>query len=101
MLFHITLTHTADNCPGYNQQMIPDLIAAIDNLDNLSSQFGVKIHFMLDGLPEHVGYALLEAEDPSSVAFFISSIPMKQDFKMTAVEHSKDVAAKAKAAGFA
>ncbi len=96
MLFHVTMTHTMDNCPGYNQERFPELLAGFDRLDAAARELNVKIHFFVDGLPEHVAYALLEADNPSSVAFFVSQIPIRQDFKLTAVEHVGDIVEKAR-----
>jgi len=96
MLFHLSMTHRVEDCPGYNQKTIPGLITAVEQLDKTAQQFHVKVHFWLDGLPEHVMYALLEANDPSSIAFFMASFPLRQDVKITPVERMQDVAAKAK-----
>ena len=30
MLFHITATHTEDNCPGYNRELMPPMLDAIE-----------------------------------------------------------------------
>ena len=54
MLFHITATHTADNCPGYNRELMPALIEAIEKSDAVASELGIKVHFMVNAAPEHV-----------------------------------------------
>ena len=51
---------------------------------------------MVNAAPEHVSYALLEADDPYSVALFSTTIPFKQDFKVTAVEHQHVISQRAK-----
>ena len=68
MLFHITATHTADNCPGYNRELMPAPVEAIENSDALASELGIKVHFMVNAAPEHVIYALVETEDSSRIA---------------------------------
>jgi len=98
MLFHITMTHSVEGCPGYNREKFPKLIAAWERKDELAKQFNVKVHFMLNGLPEHVEYALLEADNPLAVAnFLMQVIPVRHDFKVTAVQHTQDVATAIKA----
>lgn len=98
MLFHATMTHTPENCPGYNPDITPKIIAASENLDTLCKQFNVKLHFLVIGLPEHVEFALLEAESPVSVANFLTqAIPYRSDFKVTAVQHMDDVVTAIKA----
>ena len=32
MLFHITMTHTEDNCEIYNREMLPEVLEASENL---------------------------------------------------------------------
>ena len=68
MLFHITATHTEDNCPGYNRELMPGMVEAIENSDAVASELGIKVHFMVNGAPEHVTYALVEADDSSRLA---------------------------------
>lgn len=96
MLFHVTATHSPDDCPGYNREDMPQIIAAIENAENVAKELGVKIHFLVNGAPEHVVFLLLEADSPASIAMFANSFPLKQDFDVTAVVHEKDMVAMAK-----
>ena len=96
MLFHITATHTADNCPGYNRELMPALVEAIENSDALASELGIKVHFMVNAAPEHVIYALVETEDSSRIALWTSSFPIKQDFKVSPVRGEAELAAMAR-----
>ncbi len=62
--------------------------------NNLTSRYT----YIVSGLPEHVDYALLEAERPFAVANFLSqALPYRHDFKVTAVEHHQDLVAGIKA----
>ncbi len=98
MLFHVTMTHSVEDCPGYNRERMPEYLTAIDKLDEISKQFNVKVHFILAGLPEHLEYALLEANSPTDLSNFLTeALPWRHDYKVTAVEHLADVAAKMKA----
>jgi hypothetical protein len=87
MLFHITITHTADNCPGFNPDLAAKSMEVAKKIPEMAQQLNIKIHFMVSGMPEHVEYALLEAPGPVELAMFCSQYPYKVDFKVTAVEH--------------
>ena len=58
---------------------------------------GVKAHFALNGAPEHVYYALLEADSPFVMARWVDQFPVRQDFKETPVVHMQEVAESIKA----
>ena len=64
MLFHLTMTHTVDECPGYNPDKMPELLAALENMDALGKEMNVKAHFVVNGAPEHVAYASLRPTAP-------------------------------------
>lgn len=84
------MPHTSDDSPGYYLDKMPELNAASDNIDKIAEELNVKVHFYLDGAPEHVSYILLDAESLISVVGFVNATPFKQDFKVTAVSHLKD-----------
>ncbi len=85
MLFHIFMTHKEDNCPAYHTELMPDLIASLENLEALGKELGVKAHTLLWGAPAHVAFAVLEADNVGAVARYLNSIPLKQDFEITPV----------------
>jgi hypothetical protein len=87
MLFHITITHTADNCPGFNPDIAAKSMEVGEKIPQMAEELNIKVHFMVSGLPEHIEYALLEAPGPMELAMFLSQYPYKVDFKVTAVEH--------------
>ncbi len=97
MLFHVTMTHTHEDCPGYNPEKMPEMLAAFERHDKIAEELNVKVHFIVDGAPEHVAYALLEAESLSSVIGYVTSFPYRQSFKVTAVQHLRDLVEFAKA----
>ncbi len=98
MLFHLTLTHTADNCPGYwPPEKQAELYAGTDKIMEAAKELNVKVHFLLSGTPEHVIYALLEADNILAVSNFVSGVPILQDTKVTPVQHLQDFIAEAKA----
>ncbi len=97
MLFHVTMTHTEDNCPGYHVEQMPQAVDAMDKLPSVAEQLGVKIRSLLWGAPEHVAYAVVEADSLSAVAQFVNSVPIPQSFKVTPVEEIEEVVKMAKA----
>ena len=98
MLFHITMTHTEDNCPIYQREMMPDVLASFENLDDLGEKLNVKVHYFTMCGPTHVAFVLLEAENLSAVSRFVFSVAMKQQISIVPVEHLGDTLAMARAA---
>ena len=96
MLFHVTATHTTGNCPGYHREKMPAVVTALENLEATAKELGVKAHFLVSGAPEHVTFALLEADSPAAVTRFLTTIPFEQDFKVTAVQPEEELLAMAK-----
>ena len=95
MLFHVTATHTPDDCPGYNRDKLPELLEASKGMPAKAQELGIKVLFNVNAAPEHVSYLLLEADDPFSVALLMTETPFKQDFKVNAVDHQQAVQQKA------
>ena len=91
MLFHVTATHTPDDCPGYNRDKLPELLEASKRIPAKAKELNIKVLFNVNGAPDHVSYLLLEADDPYSIALLVTETPFKQDFKVTAVEHQQVV----------
>ena len=87
------MTHTENNCLGYNPEIRAETVAAADGLQELSKELGVKVHFLVTGAPEHVAFALLEADSLGAISRFVTSIPMPQDFRVAPVEHLTDTVA--------
>ena len=63
MLVHVTMTHTPDNCPAYHAEIMPAMIDSMEKLEELSKELRVKAHALLWGAPDHVAYAVLEADN--------------------------------------
>lgn len=72
MLFHVTITHEAADCPGFNPQLIPRAIESLQNLDTLAETFGVKVHGLYNALPDHVEYLVCESDSPAALAIFLA-----------------------------
>jgi hypothetical protein len=98
MLVHVTMTHTADNCPAYHTERMPEVIASMENLEEVGKKLNVKAHSLLWGAPDHVAFAVLEADSLVAIGRYLNSIAILQDFKITPVEHVSDVVELGKAA---
>ena|SRR5260221_4851752 len=91
MLYHVTMTHTEDNCPAYNREQQVAFMAAADKLDSLAKELNVKVLQLLWGAPEHVAFAVVEADSLGAIARLVFSLPFRQEFKVTPVQHLQDV----------
>jgi hypothetical protein len=91
MLVHVTMTHTPDHCPAYHAEMMPAMIDSMEKLEELGKDLRVKAHALLWGAPDHVAYAILEAEDIGAIARYLSSIAIVQEFKITPVQNLSDI----------
>jgi hypothetical protein len=98
MLFHITMTHTEDNCAVYHREIMPGVLEAFENLEALGEELNVKLHYFTMCAPDHVAYVLLEADALSAVSRYVFSIPMQQKITIVPVEHLQDTIAMARAA---
>ena len=96
MLFHVTATHTTENCPVYHRERMPAIVAADENLETHAKELNVKIHSLLSGAPEHIGFLVLEADSPAAIARLLGDVPHVQDFKVTAVMPNQEWMAMAK-----
>ena len=96
MLFHVTLSHTVENCPIYQKEMFPKLIVAAEGLEGLAKELNVKIHFFTLSAPEHIYFALLEADTLSAISSLVMSLPLRQQVKIVPVAHWLDGIAMAK-----
>ena len=98
MLFHVTMTHTEDNCSMYHREMMPAVLEAFENLESLGKELNVKLHYFTWCAPAHVAYVLLEADALSAASRYLFSIPMPAKIDIVPVEHLRDTIAMARAA---
>ena len=98
MLFHVTMTHTADTCPAYHSEMVPAFITSMDKLEALAKELNVQVHALLWGAPDHVAFAVLEGDSLQAIARYLNSIAIPQAFTITPVQNVSDVVGFAKAA---
>jgi hypothetical protein len=93
MLFHVTMTHSADNCPSYHTERMPKVLASLEKLEEVGKALNVKTHALLWGAPGHMAFAVLEADSLSAIGPYLNSIAIVQDFEITPVQSVSDVVA--------
>jgi hypothetical protein len=98
MLFHVTMTHTEDNCPVYEVEKMPAVLESFENLEALGEELGIQLHYFTWCGPAHRAFVLVEADSLSAVSRYLFSIPMKHDMAVVPVEHLDDTVAMARAA---
>jgi hypothetical protein len=91
MLFHVTMTQTADNCPAYHTEKFPEVLASLEGLEKAGRELNVKAHSLPWGAPAHVAFAVLEADNLVSLGRYLNSIAITQDYEITPVQHVSDV----------
>jgi hypothetical protein len=91
MLVHVTMTHSADDCPAYHPDRMPAVLASLEGLEQIGKELNVKAHVLRWGAPDHVSFAVLEADSLTAIGRFLNSIAIVQDFEITPVEHVSDV----------
>jgi muconolactone delta-isomerase len=91
MLFHVTMTHSPENCPG---DLPPDemkkFFTEAEKMNDAAKQRNIDIQFMVSGVG-HTMYALIEADNFISLNSFFASMPFKQDLQIEPVGHVEDI----------
>lgn len=72
MLFHVTISHEAGDCPGFNPDLVPKAIESLENLQALGQKFGVTVHGLYNALPDHVEYLICESDGPVPLAMYLT-----------------------------
>lgn len=86
MLIHVTATHSEDNCPGYNRELIPEVMKGLKAREEIARRHGVKLLGLWSGAPDHVFYILVDANSNHEVDLFLTeATPFKQSFRLTPV----------------
>ena len=86
MLIHVTATHSEDNCPGYNMELIPTVLKGLEAREAIAKKYGVKLLGLWSAAPEHTFYLLVDANSSHDVDLFVTeAAPFKQGFRLTPV----------------
>lgn len=97
MLFHITMTHTPENCPAYlSAEEQKKFFAQAEKMPEVVEEMGIKVHFMLAGV-RHTMYTLIEADNFITINNFFSGFPFKHNYQIEPVGNVQDVIAAFKA----
>jgi hypothetical protein len=70
---------------------MPAMIDTMEKLDELGKELHVKALALLWGAPDHVGYAVLEADNLGAIARYLNSIAIVQEFKITPVQNLSEI----------
>ena len=97
MLFHITMTHSEDNCPAYNRDKMPEVLNAFENLGNMGEELGVKLQSFVWTPTDHVAYILAEADTLGALNRYLFSIPIPSHTRVVPVEPLADTVTMARA----
>jgi muconolactone delta-isomerase len=93
MLFHVTMTHTPDNCPA---ELPPaqqkKFFAEAEKMQNAAKKMKISVHFWVAGVG-HTMYALVEADSFRAMNMFFSDTGFKQDYQIEPVDHAKNIIA--------
>ncbi|MFN8532689.1 MAG: DUF3303 family protein [Dehalococcoidia bacterium] len=93
MLFHVTMTHRAENCPGYDPANIDPFLSGFDKMAVTANELNVKVHSLVWAAPDHVAYALVESDSVAAIGRYVFQMPLRQEFTVTPVQHLADVVA--------
>ena len=86
MLIHVTATHSEDNCPGYNMELIPTVLKGLEAREEIARKHGVKLLGLWSGAPDHIFYILVDANSSHDVDMFLTeAAPFKQAFRLKPV----------------
>ena len=90
MLFHVTMTHSTENCPAYlPPDKLKTFLGETDKMFDFARQRNINIQFMVTGVG-HVMYALIEADNFNALNSFFGNVPFKQDVQIEPVGNIKD-----------
>ena len=91
MLFLVTMTHTAENCPAYDPEKMREGIESAEKVESAAKELNLKLHFQVTAILEHTTYTLVETDSPEALTRFFGAIPFPQEFRVTPVEHLGDM----------
>ena len=96
MLYHVTMTHTEDNCPAYHPEIGPAVMQVFGKIEEIASDLNVKLHCFNWCPPNHEAYVLLEADTLNDASRFAFAVPLPQTMKVVPVEPLEETVAMAK-----
>jgi hypothetical protein len=76
---------------------MPETLESMEKLGELGNELNVKAHALLWGAPEHIAFAVLEADNLGAIGRYLNSIAIAQEFRITPVQNLSEVIAFGKA----
>lgn len=71
MLFHMTNTHTPENCSAHKPERLKIFAAVIESAE----ENGVHIHSLCVAAPEHTFYGVFETDSAESLERWLDPVP--------------------------
>ncbi len=92
MLFHVTATHSEDNCPGYNLELIPTVVKGLKAREEIARKHGVKLLGGWSAAPDHTFFFIVDANSSHDIDMFVTeATPFKQAYKVAPVMSLEDL----------
>jgi hypothetical protein len=86
MLFHITLRHPPEECPGRNPDKARASRVHFAEREARQRDLGYRVHAFVGAWPSHLEYMLMEAPDLATVERWTHTLPNQDEATVTPVE---------------
>ena len=91
MLFHVTLQHGPEDCPGRNPDKARASRVHFAEREARQRELGYRVRAFVGAWPSHIEYALVEAPDLATVHRWIGTFPNQDKATVTPVKRMADL----------
>ncbi len=91
MLFHVTLRHSPEDCPGRNPDRARASRVHFAERETRQRELGYQVRAFVGAWPSHLEYALVEAPDLATVHRWIGTFPNQDKATVIPVGRMVDV----------
>jgi muconolactone delta-isomerase len=91
MLFHVTLRHNPEECPGRNPDKARASRVYFANREARQRELGYQVRVFVGAWPSHLEYALIEAPDLATVHRWIGTFPNQDKATVISVGQMADL----------
>jgi len=91
MLFHVTLRHNPEDCPGRNPDKARASRVHFAEREARQRELGYQVRAFVGAWPSHLEYALVEAPDLATVHRWIGTFPNQDKATVTPVGQMSDL----------
>jgi len=91
MLFHVTLRHNPEECPGRNPDKARATRVYFANREARQRELGYQVRVFVGAWPSHLEYALIEAPDLATVHRWIGTFPNQDKATVISVGQMADL----------